>query len=152
MTADEDLGAMLDRYRDAHGFAYQAMQHLRDACRDELEAAEIAETEDERLTLHVGPILVFFRVAYEADGEAYVEYGHYERSEEGLLLELADGEWEVSGDLPDRLAGDGAGGRIHEALEEVRDAVAESSSGRRIVNGIVDGIVSPARRTKEYRR
>lgn len=151
MTAD-DLGTMLDRYYDAHALAYQAMQDLRDACHDDIEAAEISEMDDERLRLQVGPMLVFFRVAYEADGNAHLEYGHYEHSDDGLLLELADGEWPVDEELGATLGGDEAEERIYGALEEVRRSVAESADGRRIVNGIVDGIYSPKRQTREYRR
>lgn len=150
MTAD-DLGTMLDRYYDAHALAYQAMQDLRDACHDDIEAAEISEMDDERLRLQVGPMLVFFRVAYEADGTAHLEYGHYEHSDDGLLLELADGEWPVDEELGETLGGE-AEERIYGALEEVRRSVAESAEGRRIVNGIVDGILSPKRQTREYRR
>lgn len=151
MTAD-DLGTMLDRYYDAHALAYQAMQDLRDACHGDIEAAEISETDDERLRLQVGPMLVFFRVTYEADGTAHLEYGHYEHSDDGLLLELADGQWPVDEELGATLEGDGAEERIYGALEEVRSSVAESADGRRIVNGIVDGIYSPKRQTREYRR
>lgn len=151
MTA-EDLATMLDRYYDAHALAYQAMQDLRDACRDEIEAAEISEMEDERLRLQIGPMLVFFRVAYEADGSAHLEYGHYEHSDDGLRLELADGDWPVDEELGSSLEGSEAEDRIYGALEEVRRSVAERADGRRIVNGIVDGIYSPKGRTREYRR
>ena len=55
----------------------------------------VVERSDNELRLQIGPLSIFFRIAYGLQPNAYVQFGHYVLRPDGNTRPEVDGEWVV---------------------------------------------------------
>lgn len=118
----------------------KALDVIADFFSDEETAGfRVVDRSTQDLRLRVGPLAIFFRLAYGLVPNAFIQFGHFVSASDGTVVEDVDGEWTYNATSSLTYSLRQPNGRVlSKALRVVLTAISDKhGESVRIVEGVV---------------